>query len=155
MDKLIYQLFILIYYDMFKMYLCIFSFSFFFFYSGVNNKQLSMFSVFFLVCCFFLLKKNQLQSPVLFLYNISGNLKWCVCVYVYSSLLRSFPLWPCSVGGFSFFLFIYIFFSLFIFFVHIDRLGRSIDRSFIRSVSSSCSSLFPFDDNNIAICTIE
>jgi hypothetical protein len=46
------------------------------------------------------------------------------------SLLRSFPLWPCCVGSF-FFLFIYIFF-LFILFVHIDRLGRSIDRSFVR-----------------------
>jgi hypothetical protein len=119
------------------------------FYSGVNNKQLLKY-FFFSMLFFFLAKKNQLLFfSSFFLYNISGNLEWCVCVYVYSSPLRTFPLWPCYVGGF-FFLFIYIFF-LFIFIVHIDRLDRSTDRSFVRFLLL----FFPFDDNNIAICTIE
>jgi hypothetical protein len=129
MDNLIYQLFILIYFDMFKMYHCTLFFLFW-------CKQQTVVDVFFLVCCFFLSMKNQLLSFLLFLfflYNISGSLEWCVCMYGYSSLLRSFPLWPCCVGGFFFLIYIYIFFSSYSLCTLIDSVDRSIDRSFIHS----------------------
>jgi hypothetical protein len=115
------------------------------------SKQLSTCFFSILFSSFF---SCQEKLCVSFLYNISGNLEWCVCVYVYSSLLRSFPLWPCCVGGFFSFSYLYIYiyiFFFFILFVHIDRL----ERSSIRSVFFFFFFFSPFDDNNIAICTIE
>ena len=123
MDKQIYQLFILIYFDMFRMYL-------FFYYFHVNNCRSFFFSMLF----FFNNEKSALVHFFSFLfYNISGNLEWCVCMCVYSSLLRSFPLWPCCVGGFLLFFFfliyIYIFFSLY---TSLCTLIDSLDRPIVQ-----------------------
>jgi hypothetical protein len=117
MDKQIYQLFILIYFDMFRIYLVRLFFSFCFIWC---KQQTVVEFPFFSMLFFFLSKKNQLLSFSFsfFLYNISGDLEWCVCVYVYLSLLRSFPLWPCCVGSFFFFLIYIYFFSLHTFCAH-------------------------------------
>ena len=170
MDRLNYQRYSLIYFDTLE--LCDCSFSVFIWSSLINKRVVAFFFSLSLsvpiLCCFLGAGKVWMTLfHLLFLVDktfpeMSSAL--CVRVYVYLSLAKSVPLWPCCVGGFSYlYIYIYIFSSPLSLSLSLLCLslctwvGLVAQRTIVHLFVSSSFSVvfFPFDDNNIAICTIE
>lgn len=95
------------------------------------------------LCVYVSLVRSSLALALFFLYNISGSLKWCVCVFVYLSLLRSFSYVALLCWRFfSLFIYIYFFSSFSSPDTLLCTMIDSIDRPNKRSISPFFFHLF-------------